>query len=258
MAYANSMTLLLNKIERRIGTKLINLPPDIAKESWAEIIKEDTLTTFSRFYPHKIEYTVIADRDKNDKRPGYFHIDENIIPGDILIYGLRDINFSSLLGKSINTVAAGGMFEPFNGYSYGMDDIAMIQMSSDMASLSSHSIYPVYEHPHMIALKGINNLDMAKGMTTFVVELFTKHADSLTTISPTKMETFEQLAELDIKIFLYSNLKYFDNLESVFGTVNLRLDEFQNAADDRRNLIEKLNDSYVSADNTNQPVFITV
>ena len=39
MAYANNMTLLLNKIERRLGTKPLNLPEEIQKDKWADIIK---------------------------------------------------------------------------------------------------------------------------------------------------------------------------------------------------------------------------
>ena len=56
--YANNMTNLLNKIENRLGTKPLNLPADIAKDKWADVIKNDTLVTFSRYYPHAFKYLI--------------------------------------------------------------------------------------------------------------------------------------------------------------------------------------------------------
>ena len=54
--YANNMTNLLNKIEMRLGTKPLNLPKDISKDKWADVIINDTLVTFSRYYPHAFKY----------------------------------------------------------------------------------------------------------------------------------------------------------------------------------------------------------
>ena len=54
---ANDMTLLLNKLERRLGliplTK--HLPEEYNKEAWANLIQTDTLVTFSRYFPNKVK-----------------------------------------------------------------------------------------------------------------------------------------------------------------------------------------------------------
>ena len=42
MAHANDMTDLLNKIERRIGTKMLHLPDNLSKDTWVEVIDGDT------------------------------------------------------------------------------------------------------------------------------------------------------------------------------------------------------------------------
>ena len=43
----NKMNLLLNKIERRLGTKMLNLPDNLSKDVWAEeVISNETLDTF--------------------------------------------------------------------------------------------------------------------------------------------------------------------------------------------------------------------
>ena len=54
--YSNNMTLLLEKIEWRLGTQQLNLPDHLGKDKWADIIIKDTLVTFSRYYPHQVRY----------------------------------------------------------------------------------------------------------------------------------------------------------------------------------------------------------
>ena len=60
----NKMNILLNKIERRLGTKPLMLPDDISKDKWVEeTIIPDTLLTFSRYFPHMVRISI----DTNDK-----------------------------------------------------------------------------------------------------------------------------------------------------------------------------------------------
>jgi hypothetical protein len=52
MAFSNNMTNLLNKIENRLGVKMLNLPEKLNKNTWAsEVIIPDTLVSFSRYFP---------------------------------------------------------------------------------------------------------------------------------------------------------------------------------------------------------------
>ena len=46
MALSNDMTKLLNKIERRLGTKQLPLPEELNKAKWVEVINDETLETF--------------------------------------------------------------------------------------------------------------------------------------------------------------------------------------------------------------------
>jgi hypothetical protein len=72
------------------------------------------------------------------------------------------------------------------------------------------------------------------------------------------METFEALAFADIANFLALNLRYFDGLETVFVNVDLKLSELQDVANKRSDIIEKLENSYVSTSNKNIPYIWTV
>ena len=72
------------------------------------------------------------------------------------------------------------------------------------------------------------------------------------------METFEALASLDVQIFLYNELKYFDGLETVFANIDLKMSEWQSAQDKRESMVEKFENQYVSAANKHQPMMFTV
>ena len=78
------------------------------------------------------------------------------------------------------------------------------------------------------------------------------------TIPPTKMEVFEQLSMADIATFLFNELKYYNDLETIFANVNIRLDTIEEKANQRADIVNRLEENFVSAANTNQPIMYTV
>ena len=255
MGYSNNMTILLNKIERRLGTKPLNLPDAIKKDQWADIIKEDTLPTFSRFFPHKFKYYVDTNKDlKGD----YYLIDENVVNG-LTILGIRDINWESF--SSDSNILQGnqgyGVYD-FLSQNYGLDDIGMLQMRADHVSMFNRGIYPIFEYPNKIQLKTATGANITKGLDRFPIDLLIQHPDNLTTISPTKMEIFEELAKADVAVFLYEYLKHYDGLETVFANVDLKLSSIETAANKRDDIVTQLKESYVSSSNDAQPIWLCV
>lgn len=251
--YANNMTNLLNKIERRLGTKPLNLPDDISKDKWADVIREDTLVTFSRYYPHIFKYELGPD----DKKNGYYYLDEDFV-GGAKILGLRDISWEDFATDSmgIQENAGYGIYD-FLGANYGMADVALIQMRADHVSLFNNGIYPVFEPPNRIKLQSATCNDIG-GISKFHVWILLEHNPNLTTISPTQMETFEDLAQADIAQFLYRYLKYYDQLQTVYATIDLKLQDLETEANKREEVINRIKESYVSASNANQPLIWTV
>ena len=120
------------------------------------------------------------------------------------------------------------------------------------------SIYLEFEKPNMIRLVTVSGIDYTRGLLGFPVEVFVEHLPNLMTISPTKMEIFEQLAIADVASYLYQELKYYNDLETVFASVNLRLETLEEKANSRNEIVEKLSENYVSAANKNQPILYTV
>jgi hypothetical protein len=72
------------------------------------------------------------------------------------------------------------------------------------------------------------------------------------------METFEELAKADVAEFLSSNLRFWDQMDTVFATIDMKLGDIDNAASKRDQIIEKLESSYVTAANDSIPFMICV
>ena len=251
--YANNMTNLLNKIEMRLGTKPLNLPADIAKDKWADVIINDTLVTFSRYYPNKFKYLLGPD----DKKDGCYYLDEDKI-GGLKILGLRDISWEDFATDSLGVQESSGYgIYDFHGANYDMGDVALFQMRADHMSLFNRGIYPVFEPPNRIRLQSATSQDVG-GISRFHVWILVEHSPNLTTISPTQMETFESLAQADIAQFLYRYLKYYDQLQTVYATIDLKLQDLETEAGKRDEVLNYIKESYVSASNANQPMIWTV
>lgn len=253
---ANKMTALLDKIERRLGTKPLNLPDYLQKDKWAEeVIANETLDTFSRYFPNAVN--IRLDKSMRTK-DGYYLIDEPF--GDnVEILGIRDINWQQFSQTTTRRHDAYGYgYYDFLANNYGMDDIMLLQVRADCTSLFNNGIYLEFEKPNMIRLVTVSGIDYTRGLLGFPVEVFVEHLPNLMTISPTKMEIFEQLAIADVASYLYQELKYYNDLETVFASVNLRLETLEEKANSRNEIVEKLSENYVSAANKNQPILYTV
>ena len=71
------------------------------------------------------------------------------------------------------------------------------------------------------------------------------------------METFEELAIADVAGYLYEFLKYFDGMETVYASIDLKLSEWESKASKREEIVNEIKESYVSAGNKNQPLMFT-
>lgn len=254
MTAGNEMTKLLNKIERRLGTQQLNLPDYLQKDKWAsEVICNETLDTFSRYYPYKIPYILGPENKKYD----YWLIDESLCDR-VTILGAGDIDW-----KAWSTHFPGLLYGGVNSYDMmtsGVDfeTFADVQMMADHVSLFSNGIYVEFIPPNKIKLNIVITASFLTNFQRIPINLFVKHADNLKTIPPTKMEWFERLATDDVASFLYEQLKMYDQLETVYTSIDLKLASLEEKARDRQNVIDYFESNFVSAANTNQPIMLTI
>ncbi len=253
---ANRMNKLLDKIERRIGTKPLNLPDFLSKDKWGEeVIANETLDTFSRYFPNSMFIQIDMSQKTKD---GWFLLDE-YVPDNVEILGVKDIDWATFSRDSIHLQESCGygVYDMFTN-NYGMDDIALLQMRADQVSLYNNQIFVEFKPPNRIRLSTVTKADVTRSMKTFPVEIFIKHAPNLMTIPPTMMETFEELAEADICRFLYENLKYYDGLETVYASIDMKLGDLENRASKRDDVVQRLDEWHVSIANNRQPAIFTV
>lgn len=259
MAFANNMTNLIIKISNRLGTDVLQLPDNINKNKWAEkVIIPDTLVTFSRYLPREIKY-VINPRVTPITEEGYYYIDEDELGEDVTILGVKDISWRDFTKDSLSSqLNAGlGVVDFFSSY-HGIADIAMAQMRADHMSLFNNGIYIDFIPPNKIQFSGAVLKDLSTGLGKITVLLFITHSKNLTTIMPTQMEIFERLAQADVATFLYRYLVHYDQLETVYTQIDLKLGELENEMSKREEVINELKEGYVSAANKNQPIMLTV
>ena len=257
MATSNNMSKLLNKIEMRLGTDILNLPENLTKDKWGKVIDDITLETFSRYFPHAIDVNI---NDVATKKNGYYLIDEDKIGTDIKVLGVRDISWNN---PNMNTIYGSyngvyGICSDWYVSSLSLDDMVGLQFAADNLSLMNNGIYVDFQYPNKIMLRSSFNRDVTHGIQDFYITLLIKHSVNLMTIAPTKMETFEELALCDVATFLYNKLKYFDGLETVFANVDIKLDDIRTIAENRPAVLEELKDGYVSFSNNNQPMIWSI
>jgi hypothetical protein len=71
-----------------------------------------------------------------------------------------------------------------------------------------------------------------------------EHDKTLASIPETARESFLELALLDVKENLYPTLKNYSEIQTAIGTINLKIDDWANAEDQRKELINRWDDSY--------------
>ena len=191
------------------------------------------------------------------KKDGWYYIDEEYL-GNQPILGVGDIDWTKFANRSIGLAQTFGYGTIDAGLAanYTIDDIMGMKMRADYASMFSNQIIPEFEPPNRIKLVATGNYDVNIG--EFNIILFLKHLETLTSIPATAMEKFEQLAQADVANFLVNNLKYWDNFETVFSTIDLKMGNLESEAGKRDNVIEYLESNYVNAANKAIPLIMTV
>lgn len=253
MPFKNNMTDLVNKLEGRMGLRNVPMPDDYTKDKWAtNIIIPDTLETFSRYFQRRIKYHV---NDTTPYRDGWYYIDEDILGPNIKLLGILDLDWTSVANR-IST-AGYGTIDPYAMMS-NLDPFAMMttQLSADYNSLIDTGIYIETQDTNKFRLVSTLNHDMRGFFREFDIFVTISHSPSLMTISPTSMNIFEELAQSDVATYLYTELVHYDDLETAYATLSLKLDTLNNEASKRDNIIEKLENSYVSAANPSMPIFL--
>lgn len=225
---------LLTSIKMDLGIYGLRLPFEDPDKSIMDVIKLKTLRTFSTFLPHVRTLTFNLDTDLEMIKEEYtesIYVIPDIYSRDILY--VRNVTMQSkLLGNGFISPVFDGSIDTYN---YMM----LTQASANLASVAAPPITFKFEPPNRLHLYNV-----ATAYGEIDVELAFVHADNLSTITQTSWESFYELALIDVKRFLYNTMKHYTEIQSAYGNINLKIDDWSNAESERKDLIEKMKDSY--------------
>lgn len=253
----NKVDKLVNKIERRLGTRPLLLPEHLTKDKWLEAtIIPDTIETFSRYFPHMVRIQIKCTPD--NMKDGYYLIDTDLLGGVELI-GVKDIAWEVYGNSALAQQSGIGMYDYLSAYSnYSMDDGMALQARADLTSFFNNSIYVDFKEPNKIRLTTVTGQWISGGLDYIPLDCYVYHPSNLSTIPQTQMETFEKLAICDVANFLCAELEHFDGLETVFANVDYKLNRLQSFGDRREEIVQYLDENHVNPANKNQPIMYCV
>jgi hypothetical protein len=233
-----------NHLMRLLKTVLgiYSVPIPVSDEDFYNLVIQDmTLPDFSVYCPYRqrIMMDIKTDAVPDEEDPLIIDGDSSTVNNllripkvvDRRIIGVSSVNpYNSLSNLSMSS-----SFETLESY----QDLAQAQ---ELANLASAMIPPkTFEFiaPDKIRLYN-NHVYNSK----LIVEVAYVHHPELHTIPEGARSSFFKLALLDAKIFLYNTLKHYNGIETAYGHVDLKIDDWSGAEGERADLINQWDDSF--------------
>lgn len=226
---------LLTSLKMDLGIYGLRLPFDDPDKAIMDVINLKTIKSFSVFSPRLETINIDVGRDvekiKEEYTESVFTI-PNKYPDREILYVRRILPQSKLMGNGFISPVFDGSIETYL-------QLGMTQAQADLASLAAPPITFKFDPPNILHV-----YNLATYYGRLEVELAFEHAQNLSTIPQTSWESFYELALLDVKRFLYNSMKHYTEIQSAFGTIVLKIDDWQSAESDRKDLIERMKDVY--------------
>jgi len=80
--------------------------------------------------------------------------------------------------------------------------------------------------------------------TILTFKVAAEHDPSGETIEDSCYDSFMELATLDMKTFLYNNLKLYEGIPTAFGQISLKVEDYQSAEADKNALLNDWRDKF--------------
>lgn len=220
----------MTMIKEDIGIKNIPLPVD--DNELLQRFGNSALKEFSVRCP-RIEHVIIDDSDlispaEYDRACRVTYRINTAKFGNSPIIGIYKFDVARPLGYSDYYVPQGMWASPDSV----LTGIADIKIAASVASAMGKAPTFEFRNPDILIVYngwsgGVYQLDIGL-----------MHDISLSTITPTSFTNLRQLAVVDIEEYLYNKLKRMDNLDVGIGNIQLKLDDWQDAASRKREMLD--------------------
>jgi hypothetical protein len=235
-----NISKLISSIKLDLGLTAMATPFENLDELIREIIIVRTVPVFDELYPYIVplqidtnELTMVEKRTESTvyMLPNVFGNAEIM-----MITHMEPIYDNDRYSNDYNTSMFSYGVTPCI---FGYQELMMAQAQANMLSSAAKGSTFQFIPPNMIEIFS----GYAMG-NTYRLSVAITHADNLSTIPATCYGSFLKLATMDVKVHLYNLLIHYENLSTAYGQLNLNIDRWSNAEDDRRALIEKWEQTY--------------
>lgn len=229
-----TMSQLLTRIKMKLGLYEVALPFENPDNIFREIIETVTIPTFSIYLPLRDKYVCnVHDLQSIEKRANW---ETYLLPEwpNKKILEVTDVTYDESL---------------LSGMGYWGGTIPMVTsnivsqslLANASAALTRELIPRItfdFKAPRTLRLYNLYN------SCKIVISYNTEHMKSLASIPDTAAEAFYNLASLDIEMMLYNTMKHYNEIETAYGRINLHIDDWANAEQERKDLLNDWDDRY--------------
>jgi hypothetical protein len=209
---------ILGRARAFLGTNVTG-PVDFTDRDILRCLDQETLPTLSIYLPWMLDVVVdtVADR---------------VTPNVEGVYQVRTGERIIAVNKLRDGIGAFGAF-PYDPLMFG--DMVDRQLVADRQSASDLSMTFEFRPPNVVEIypKGIS-------FQTVTLEMKMVHPTHLRTVPPGAREVLRELFLCDLAADVLHVRQYFQQLQTVFGEVNLNLERLTQQADKRSEVVESL------------------
>lgn len=224
-----NISTLVTRMKIELGLYSLALPFDNLDQAIMDVIQTITVRTFSTYCPYRETYRFdLTDLTGVEKHANW----ETYLLPDIFanheITQIVDVKYDEADISGIGYW--GGGIPLLHGNM--MNQSILSNAGLALTRQTVPKLLFKYEPPRKVTLYNV----LCSSQLVFDIAMI--HDKNLTTITPTMEESFHDLAILDVKDMLYQTMKHYNEIQTAYGTIQMKLDDWQNAADQRKQLVD--------------------
>jgi hypothetical protein len=196
-----------------------------------EVLTTVTIPEYSQFAPWKREGSIhIKDMKCIDQKQAIY-----ILPAFLTLTPIINVIYIQLPQQNFRGTF--GDIAPAYGINRSVQGVATSQAYMMLAGQMRSE--PTFEY------LGHNKIRLYGYPKTMVeIAVACEHDSNGESIPDSCYDSFMELATLDMKIFLYNNLKLYDEIPTAFGNIKLHIDDYNSAESDRTQLLDRWRDTF--------------
>ena len=229
-----NLSNVVTRVKLKLGLINIATPFENLDQVIIQIMNDITIPVFSIYHPCKETiylYTKELERVAKDEKSQTYLLPE-----------FKGRKLLEVMDVTYDDTSLSGLGYYGGGMPLTTGNLIQQAMLANAGAMMTSMIYPKmsfhFEHPRKLVIYN------AWSSSKLRLDLAFEHDHSLASIPETARESFMKLLLLDVKENLYPTLKQYTQINTAYGNIDLKLDEWSNAESERADLINQWDDVY--------------